>query len=82
MSLFLLDFYLFPTMLQVTERSFVLIQTKEVSMRPEDVSRVFQNSAEGLVELITKGLFTEMLFFNNLVTVNDHSIITQVRFDN
>ncbi|XP_023656730.1 protein XRP2 [Paramormyrops kingsleyae] len=40
---------------EVTERSFVLIQTKEVSMRPEDVSRVFQNSAEGLAELITKG---------------------------
>ncbi|XP_048855373.1 protein XRP2 [Brienomyrus brachyistius] len=40
---------------EVTERGFVLIQTKEVSMRPEDVSRVFQNSAEGLAELTTKG---------------------------
>ncbi|KAJ8399608.1 hypothetical protein AAFF_G00410190 [Aldrovandia affinis] len=40
---------------QVTEKGFALIQTKEVSMRPEDVNRVFKNNAEGLAELITKG---------------------------
>ncbi|XP_008327583.1 protein XRP2 [Cynoglossus semilaevis] len=40
---------------QATANGFVLIQTKEVSMRPEDVKRVFQNSAEDLVAWITKG---------------------------
>ncbi|KAM6963314.1 protein XRP2 [Aplochiton taeniatus] len=40
---------------ETTGKGFVLIQTKEVSMRPEDVNRVFQNNAEGLVECITKG---------------------------
>jgi len=41
--------------MQVTGKGFVLIQTKEVSMRPEDVNRVFQNNAESLTEWITKG---------------------------
>lgn len=40
---------------EATRKGFVLIQTKEVSMRPEDVNRVFQNNAEGLVDCITKG---------------------------
>ncbi|XP_042178729.1 protein XRP2 isoform X3 [Oncorhynchus tshawytscha] len=41
-------------------KGFVLIQTKEVSMRPEDVSRVFQNDAEGLLEWITNGPVTAL----------------------
>lgn len=40
---------------EVTAKGFVLVQTKEVSMKPEDVKRVFQNNAEDLVEWITKG---------------------------
>ncbi|KAF7205030.1 protein XRP2 [Nothobranchius furzeri] len=40
---------------EATANGFVLIQTKEVSMRPEDVKRVFQNSADDLVEWISKG---------------------------
>ncbi|XP_029003067.1 protein XRP2 [Betta splendens] len=40
---------------EVTAKGFVLIQTKEVSMRPEDVKRVFHNSADDLVDWITKG---------------------------
>lgn len=36
-------------------KGFVLIQTKEVSMRPEDVKRVFQNDADDLVEWTNKG---------------------------
>lgn len=40
---------------QAASKGFVLIQTKEVTMRPEDVKRVFQNNAEDLVEWITKG---------------------------
>ncbi|XP_061682026.1 protein XRP2 [Syngnathoides biaculeatus] len=40
---------------EATGKGFVLIQTKEVSMRPEDVKRVFQNDAEDLVEWIGKG---------------------------
>ncbi|XP_006639198.1 protein XRP2 [Lepisosteus oculatus] len=36
-------------------KGFALIQTKEVSMRPEDASRVFQQNAEEFSELITKG---------------------------
>lgn len=47
---------------QATAKGFVLIQTKEVSMRPEDVKRVFQNSAEDLVEWITKGNFFVVFF--------------------
>lgn len=47
--------YPFVSFVQATAKGFVLIQTKEVSMRPEDVKRVFQNNAEGLVEWITKG---------------------------
>lgn len=41
--------------MQAAPKGFVLIQTKEVSMRPEDVNRVFQNNAESLTEWITKG---------------------------
>lgn len=40
---------------KATAKGFVLIQTKEVSMRPEDVKRVFQNNADDLVEWISKG---------------------------
>uniref|UniRef100_A0A3Q2YWV0 Protein XRP2 n=1 Tax=Hippocampus comes TaxID=109280 RepID=A0A3Q2YWV0_HIPCM len=40
---------------EATAKGFVLIQTKEVSMRPEDVKRVFQNNAEDLVDWISKG---------------------------
>jgi len=36
-------------------KGFVLIQTKEVSMRPEDVKRVFQKDTEDLLESSTKG---------------------------
>lgn len=42
---------------QAVAKGFVLIQTKEVLMRPEDVKRVFQNSEDDLVEWITKGGF-------------------------
>lgn len=40
---------------EATTKGFVLIQTKEVSMRPEDVKRVFQRDADDLTEWITKG---------------------------
>lgn len=40
---------------KATAKGFVLIQTKEVSMRPEDVKRVFQNNADDLVEWTSKG---------------------------
>lgn len=40
---------------KATAKGFVLIQTKEVSMRPEDVKRVFQNNADDLVEWTNKG---------------------------
>lgn len=40
---------------EASSKGFVLIQTKEVSMRPEDVNRVFQDNAESLTECITKG---------------------------
>ncbi len=55
--------------MQATSKGFMLIQTKEVSMRPEDVKRVFQNSAEDLVEWITKGnfLFFFFVFFFHFV---------------
>ncbi|KAJ8247002.1 hypothetical protein GJAV_G00257650 [Gymnothorax javanicus] len=36
-------------------KGFVLIQTKEVSMKPEDATRVFQGCAEDFTEQITKG---------------------------
>lgn len=42
----------------------MLIQTKEVTMRPEDVKRVFQNNAEDLVEWITKGGRSSLLVSN------------------
>lgn len=42
----------------------MLIQTKEVTMRPEDVKRVFQNNAEDLVEWITKGGRSSLLMSN------------------
>lgn len=41
-------------------KGFVLIQTKEVAMRPEDIKRVFQNNAEDLIEWITKGPVTAL----------------------
>lgn len=46
---------IFISFVQATAKGFVLIQTKEVSMRPEDVKRVFQDSADDLVNCITKG---------------------------
>uniref|UniRef100_H3CZ86 Protein XRP2 n=1 Tax=Tetraodon nigroviridis TaxID=99883 RepID=H3CZ86_TETNG len=39
---------------EATSKGLVLIQTKEVSMRPEDVKRVFQNNADDLVEWTNK----------------------------
>ncbi|XP_055797197.1 protein XRP2 [Salvelinus fontinalis] len=45
---------------EASGKGFVLIQTKEVSLRPEDVSRVFQNDAEGLLEWITNGPVTAL----------------------
>uniref|UniRef100_A0A3Q2QKW4 Protein XRP2 n=1 Tax=Fundulus heteroclitus TaxID=8078 RepID=A0A3Q2QKW4_FUNHE len=45
---------------EATSKGFVLIQTKEVSMKPEDAKRVFQNSADDLVEWITKGPVTAL----------------------
>ncbi|XP_041746913.1 protein XRP2 [Coregonus clupeaformis] len=45
---------------EASGKGFVLVQTKEVSMRPEDVSRGFQNDAEGLLEWITKGPVTAL----------------------
>lgn len=50
----------------------MLIQTKEVSMRPEDVKRVFQSNAEDLVEWITKG--TSWGFF--LVVVENSKVVS------
>ncbi|KAL4656862.1 protein XRP2 [Arapaima gigas] len=41
--------------MEATRKGYVLIQTKEVSLCPEDVVRVFQSSAEGLTEFISKG---------------------------
>lgn len=40
---------------QATAKGFALVQTKEVSMRPEDVHRVFGDHSEGLLEWIAKG---------------------------
>ncbi|XP_007249158.3 protein XRP2 isoform X1 [Astyanax mexicanus] len=40
---------------ETTAKGYTLIQTKEVSMRPEDVNRVFQNNAEGLTEWTSNG---------------------------
>ncbi|RVE74055.1 hypothetical protein OJAV_G00037640 [Oryzias javanicus] len=40
---------------EAVAKGFVLIQTKEVLMRPEDVKRVFHNSGDDIVEWITKG---------------------------
>ncbi|MBN3299660.1 XRP2 protein, partial [Amia calva] len=40
---------------EVVGKGFVLVQTKEVSMRPEDASRVFQQNVEDFTDLITKG---------------------------
>lgn len=57
---------------QATSKGFVLIQTKEVSMRPEDVKRVFQSNAEDLVEWITKG--TSWGFF--LVVVENSKVVS------
>lgn len=45
---------------QATAKGFVLVQTKEVSMRPEDVHRVFGNHSEGLLEWIAKGKTTSL----------------------
>lgn len=52
------------TCTQATAKGFVLIQTKEVSMRPEDVNRVFQNNAESLTEWITKGTVMYCVIIN------------------
>lgn len=40
---------------QASTKNFVLVQTKEVSMRPDDVLRVFGDSAEGLLDYVAKG---------------------------
>ncbi|XP_027883547.1 protein XRP2 [Xiphophorus couchianus] len=45
---------------EATSKGFVLIQTKEVSMKPEDAKRVFQNNADDLVEWINKGPVTAL----------------------
>ncbi|XP_063057604.1 protein XRP2 [Engraulis encrasicolus] len=40
---------------EASTKNFVLVQTKEVSMRPDDVLRVFGDSAEGLLDYVAKG---------------------------
>lgn len=40
---------------EATAKGFSLVQTKEVSMRPEDVHRVFGDHSEDLLEWIAKG---------------------------
>ncbi|XP_056460454.1 protein XRP2-like [Gadus chalcogrammus] len=42
------------------EKGFLLIQTKEVAMRPEDVKRVFQNDTADQLEWSTKGSVTAL----------------------
>ncbi|XP_036401776.1 protein XRP2-like [Megalops cyprinoides] len=63
---------------ETTAKGFVLIQTKEVSMRPEDVDRVFQNNAEGLTELITKGPVVALELNGDGVVEACHSIANEV----
>ncbi|KAG9349512.1 hypothetical protein JZ751_027957 [Albula glossodonta] len=63
---------------EVTQKGFVLIQTKEVSMRPEDVNRVFKNNAEGLTELITKGPVVALELNGNGVVEACRNIATEV----
>lgn len=40
---------------EAAAKGFVLVQTKEVSMRPEDVHRVFGDRADSLLEWVAKG---------------------------
>ncbi|KAJ3598838.1 hypothetical protein NHX12_032802 [Muraenolepis orangiensis] len=45
---------------EMVAKGFVLIQTKEVTMRPEDVKRVFQKDPEDMLEWSTKGPVTAL----------------------
>lgn len=66
---------------QATSKGFVLIQTKEVSMRPEDVKRVFQSNAEDLVEWITKGGVFLVVVANLLHLVQQSCFINLIATD-
>uniref|UniRef100_A0A8C9TQY3 Protein XRP2 n=1 Tax=Scleropages formosus TaxID=113540 RepID=A0A8C9TQY3_SCLFO len=63
---------------EATAKGFVLIQTKEVSMRPEDVNRVFQNNADALTELITKGPVVALELNGEGVVEACHSIAEDI----
>uniref|UniRef100_A0A8C2J7V4 Protein XRP2 n=1 Tax=Cyprinus carpio TaxID=7962 RepID=A0A8C2J7V4_CYPCA len=63
---------------EATAKGFVLIQTKEVSMRPEDVNRVFQNNAESLTEWITKGPVVALELNGDGVVEASRSIANEV----
>ncbi|KAL4656494.1 protein XRP2 isoform X1 [Arapaima gigas] len=63
---------------EATAKGFVLIQTKEVSMRPEDINRVFQNNADDLTELITKGPVVGLELNGEGVVEACHSITEDV----
>lgn len=39
----------------MTGKGFLLVQTKEVSMKAEDAQRVFQQSASNFIPLLEKG---------------------------
>ncbi|XP_041967728.1 protein XRP2 [Alosa pseudoharengus] len=63
---------------EATGKGFVLVQTKEVSMRPEDVSRVFGDHSEGLLEWVAKGAVVALEFNGDGVVETCRNIANDV----
>ncbi|XP_062412730.1 protein XRP2 [Sardina pilchardus] len=63
---------------EATGKGFVLVQTKEVSMRPEDVSRVFGDHSEGLIEWVAKGPVVALEFNGDGVVETCRNIANDV----
>ncbi|XP_039600659.1 protein XRP2 [Polypterus senegalus] len=63
---------------EMIKKNFTLVQTKEVSMRPEDASRVFQQNVEEFSSLIEKGPVVALEFNGDGAVEACHSLANDI----
>nr|XP_006135894.2 protein XRP2 [Pelodiscus sinensis] len=63
---------------EMTGKGFLLVQTKEVSMKPEDAQRVFQQSASDFIPLLEKGPVVALEFNGDGAVEVCQSIVNDV----
>ncbi|XP_069492717.1 protein XRP2 [Ambystoma mexicanum] len=63
---------------EMTGKGFMLVQTKEVAMKPHDANRVFQEKASEFTPLLEQGPVVALEFNGNGVVEGCHSIVKEV----